>query len=149
VRSPYYLSREIPSIVVPMPNTGWPAFPDVTLANENLALDGPGQPPAYRAQRALASLQPSARYPFPPTATLVRGTVRASGASLAGATVRRAGQAQEYLTGADGEYVLFFSDIKGTGQAITLEAAHPLHTSASVNVTSVRGMTVLKDITLA
>lgn len=147
VRSPVYVARDIP-LALPPQNPLWPAYPDVTLADEDLPLDAPAQPAAYSAQRARATLQPSVKYPFPAGATLVRGTVHAGGSALKGASVRRSGDANAYLTGDDGEYVLFFFDIPGTGQALTIQATHPQHAPANTNVTSIRGMTVLNDITM-
>jgi hypothetical protein len=147
IRSPFYLPRDIP-LGLPMPAPRWPAFPDVNLADENLPLDAAGQSDAYRAQRALATLQPSASYPFPEGASLARGTVRAGGAVLAGAVVRRVGQSGEYVTEQDGQYVLPIEGVAGVGQAITLNATHPLHVAVDVNVVAVRGMTAIADIAL-
>jgi hypothetical protein len=63
--------------------------------------------------------------------------------------VLRTGQAAGYVTGRDGQYVLSFLDIQGPGQAITLEATHPLHVSVSVTAACVRGMTVIANIVMA
>src|SRR5205823_9946610 len=51
---PYYLDLDRP-IVLPMPHALWPAYPDLFLANQNLPLDDPAQPAAYRAQRRTAA----------------------------------------------------------------------------------------------
>lgn len=147
VRSPYYEPRDV-ALTLPRPDPRWPAFPDVTLANEALPLDTPAQPAAYRDQRALTTLQPTVRYPFPGGTTLIRGIVRAGGAELVGATVRRQGAAAGSRTDANGEYVLFFDDVAGSSQTVTLEASHPLHMTVAAPVGVVRGLTVLNDFAL-
>jgi hypothetical protein len=148
IRSPYYGARDI-GLTVPGPDPKWPAFPDVSQANESLALDSPAQPAAYRTQRTQATLQPSARYPFPGGATLVRGTVRSASQLLESARVRRAGQTAEYVTDTSGEYVLFIQDLVGPSQTVTIEVLHPLHVTVSTGVTCVRGMTVQQDFVMA
>jgi hypothetical protein len=147
VRSPFYLARDI-VLQLPMP-IAWPGFPDATLANEDLPLDSPLQPAAYRAQRQAATLIPSTKYPFSQEATLVRGTVRAGGQPLAGALVKRSGDDLEYLTDDAGDYVLFLDDVPGVGVGVTIEATHPQHPPASESVQALRGMTVLRDIAMA
>lgn len=147
VRSPYYAPLDV-SLTLPRPDPKWPAFPDVTLANEDLPLDSPSQPAAYRAQRAAVTLQPSVRYPFARGSTLVRGTVRTGGQPLEGAEVRRQGDPSASLTDANGEYVLFFDDIGGQGETVTIEASHPLHASVNAPVPLVRGLTVLREFAL-
>jgi hypothetical protein len=148
VRSPYYQPRDL-VVTLPFPSATWPAFPDVTLADEDLPLDSAAQPAAYRAQRLDATLVPGRRYPFPPTATLVRGTVRSGGQPLAGATVRRTGDALASVTDATGEYVLFFDDVPGVGAVVTLDATHPQHAAVASQVQMFRGMTALRDIAMA
>jgi hypothetical protein len=147
VRSPYYAPLDL-TLTVPRPDPKWPAFPDVTLANEALPLESPLQPAAYRSQRASVTLQPSVRYPFPGGTTLVRGAVRSGGQVLEGATVRRQGSTRDAATDVNGEYVLYFNDIAGTGQNVTLEALHPLHPTVSAPVALVRGLTVVKEFAL-
>lgn len=92
---PFYLPVNF-SLTLPMPEPldspwdpkpVWPAFPDILLADPDLTLDDPGQSPSYLGQRSLATLEPSTGYPFPAGATLLRGTVTAAGAKLAGALV--------------------------------------------------------------
>ena len=146
-RSPYYAPRDV-ALTLPRPNPRWPAYPDVTLANEALPLDSPAQPAAYRAQRASVTLQPTVRYPFPGGTTLVRGIVRTGGLPLEGATVRRQGDPGGAVTDASGEFVLFFTDIGGSGQNVTLEALHPLHATVTASVALVRGLTVLREFAL-
>jgi hypothetical protein len=148
VRSPYYVPRDV-TVTLPFPDAGWPAFPDVTLANEDLPLGSPLQPAAYRTQREAATLVPAPGYPFPPDATLVRGTVRSGGLPLAGAAVRRAGDPLAYVTERSGDYVLFFDDVPGVGAAVTVQATHPLHAPVSTTVQALRGTTVLRDISMA
>lgn len=147
VRSPYYVSLDV-TAAVPQSDPKWPAFPDITLADESLPLDSPAQPAAYRAQRSATTLQPSVRYPFSRGTTLVRGIVRGSGQVLAGASVRRQGDPTAALTDAAGEYVLFFTDLAGSGQTVTLEASHPLYTTVTAPVDVVRGFTVVRDFSL-
>ena len=145
VRSPYYLPREV---AIGLPLAGWLAFPNITLANEDAPLDAPSQPAAYRAQRDSVTVVPSTRYPFPSTATLVRGTVRSAGVPVAGATVRRQGSPLAYTTAVNGEYVLFLHDLPGVGAVVSVEATHPGHPSVVTPVQAFRGMTALNDITM-
>jgi hypothetical protein len=147
VRSFYYVARDI-TIQLPLPDNRWPAFPDVTLANEDLPLGSASQPAAYRAQRAAATLEPNTKYPFHSDATLVRGTVRSGNVPLAGATVRRVGDPMAYVTDAAGDYVLFFDDVLGVGAAMTIQATHPLHAPVNTIVQALRGTTVLRDIAM-
>jgi hypothetical protein len=144
----YYLPTDVsvivaePPIAVPVQKPIWPAFPDINLADGNKPLDDPRQPAAYRAQRRAAKLQPTVSYPFPAGSTLVRGHVFADGKALAGATVQRVGDDLQYTTGEDGQFVLFFTQIKGLGETITLHATHALHPTVEQAVTVSRGMTV-------
>ncbi len=147
VRSPYYVPRDI-TVQVPFPSTNWPAFPDVTLADEDVPLGSPAQPAAYRVQRAAATVEPSTMYPFPSDATLIRGTVRSGGVPLAGATVRRVADPAGYVTGATGEFVLFFDDVPGVGAALAVQATHPLHAPVNTMVQALRGTTVRRDISM-
>jgi hypothetical protein len=144
---PYYLPADV-SVVLPMPNPLWPAFPDVSLADQNKPLDDPTQPAAYRAQRAAVTLQPSTAYPFPVGATLVRGRVIADAMPLAAAMVRRGGDDMAYTTGEDGEFVLFFPGINGMAETVTLRASHPLHVDVDHTVQIRRGMTVATIISM-
>lgn len=143
--SPYYLPADIP-IVLPMPNPLWPAFPDLSLADLNKPLDDPTQPAAYRAQRVAVTLQPSTAYPFPVGTTLVRGRVIADAIPLAAALVQRVGDDMAYTTGDDGEFVLFFPQINGIAETITLRASHPLHVDVDHTIQVRRGMTVATTI---
>jgi hypothetical protein len=145
--SPYYFAAAIP-IAVPAPGALWPAFPDRTLANLAIPLDDPGQTAAYLAQRAQATLMPTAQYPFAAGANLARGTVTAAGAPLAGAQVSPLGGAQEYVTGIDGQYVLFFDSVDGMGQAATLQAVRAPYITQTAAVTLVRGQTVSQDFAM-
>lgn len=161
--TPYYVDAEIPNdgtvITVPVPGVAppdpvWPAFPDLLLANRSLQLDDPAQPTAYRTQYLAASLQPSTAYPFPDGATLVRGRVLAGTMPLSGATVRlvnvsdlpgprvRREKDQQYRTGEDGEFVLFFPDVIGASEIFTLRASHATRFDIDQNVQVRRGMTV-------
>ncbi len=147
--TPYYRAVNIP-VLVPSPDPLWPAYPDISVADKTKPLDDPTQSAAYRAQRALAALQPTAKYPFPEGASLVRGTVYAGQVPLAGARVRRVGDDLEYVTATEGEFVLFFDRVKGTGQKnVTLRASHPFRPDVDVMVDLRRGMTVAKSIVMA
>jgi hypothetical protein len=152
---PYYLPADIPITVaelpgsVPVQQPVWPAFPNVNLADNTKPLDDPTQTPAYRAQRLAATLQPSTAYPFPPGSTLVRGTVYANGIPLAGATVQSSAAELTYLTAADGGFVLFFTQLNGLDQTVTLQATHALHPAVQQNVEVHRGMTVTTSIIVA
>ena len=146
--TPYYLPTAIP-ITVPAPGALWPAFPDRTLADPTKLLNDPTQTAAYLAQRAQATLAPTTQYQFPPGASLVRGSVTSAGAPLAGAQVSLVGGTQSYVTGADGQYVLFFSSVTGTGQSVTLQAVCPPHPTQTITVTLLRGMTVSGDFAMA
>ncbi len=141
-RTPYYSPVTIP-VSLPMADPLWQAYPDVSLADLSKPLDDPTQPAPYRAQRALATLQPTPSYPFPSDATLVRGTVLAGGQPLAGVTVLRVGDASGTLSDASGEFVLFFDDVSDLGQPATIRASHPLQAgSVDVPVTLRLGTTV-------
>lgn len=146
--TPYYVDADI-NIALPAAADAWRMFPDSALADQDLPLDDPAQPAAYRSQRAAATLQPSVAYPFPEGATLVRGTVTANGAPLVGATVVRVGAAPEYVTGPSGEYVLFVPRVAGVSQDITVEADHALFPVQARTVLVRRGMTTLENFVLA
>jgi hypothetical protein len=75
--------------------------------------------------------------------------VFANGAPLAGATVQSAAAELQYLTDQDGEYVLFFTQISGVGETITLQATHALHPAVQQNTDVHRGMTVTMNIVMA
>lgn len=144
----YYFGVDIP-ITFPFAHANWPAFPDLLAADQTKPLDDPTQPLAFRQQRSQAMLQPTAAYPFPVGATLVRGIVIAGNARLANARVRRVGGDLEYLTGPDGQYVLFFKDVDGAAEVMTLRASHPLHLDLDRNVEVRRGMTVAQNFVMA
>jgi hypothetical protein len=138
---PYYQPVTI-AVVIPMPDPGWPAFPDRSIAQSN--------PAGYQQQVTAATLRPTTTYPFPENATLARGRVLAAGVPLAGATVRRDGAnpGLEYVTGADGEYVLFFDRVQGAAENLKLRASAAGHADALANVQVVRGETVSADIAI-
>jgi hypothetical protein len=149
VDTPYYQPVTIP-VNLPVPNALWPAFPDRTLADPTLMLDDPAQTVAYRAQRALATLRPTASYPFPQGTTLVRGTVRAGGVALPDATVFVDGQPQlSYVTASDGQFVIFFDQPQGMAQNLNLRAQHASKPDVLTPVTVQRGLSVKVDITMA
>jgi hypothetical protein len=142
VRTPYYQPVLI-TVTLPLSDPVWQAYPDLSLADPTKPINDPGQPAAYRAQLALATLAPTPQYPFPPDATLVRGTVLAGGQPLQGATVDRVGDTTSTSSDANGEFVLFFDDVSGMGQPATISATHPLYPSpVLVPVTLQRGTTV-------
>jgi hypothetical protein len=144
--TPYYRSVSIP-VVAPPPPAKWPAYPDITLANRNLRLDDPAQPAAFRKQFLLASLLPTAQYPFDSGATLVRGQITSGGAPLADATVSHVGGDEvPYVTDTNGEFVLFFEQSAGVPQPVTLRATHAAKVDKDQNVTILRGTTVVANI---
>jgi hypothetical protein len=142
---PFYFPADL-NITLPMPHSLWPAFPDLALADDTKPLDDPAQPAAYRTQRQTATLRPTAAYPFPAGATLVRGTVFAGAIPLSGATVRRTGSATGYTTAENGEFVLSFPNINGSSQTISLLATHPLHPDVNENVAVQRGMSTATNL---
>jgi hypothetical protein len=146
--TPYYLPKQIP-VTVPMPSALWPAFPDVTLANPSLPLGDPGQTAVYKAQRQSATLLPTNAYPFPEGATLIRGTVMHGGQPLGSAMVQQAGATDPaYITGADGQFVLFLSNPPGLPQQVTVNATHAGLAAGIANVTVIRGLTVSVTINM-
>jgi hypothetical protein len=158
LNQPAYYSKVDISIVLPMPTPRWPAFPDATLADPSKPLDDPNQSVAYRNQRDVATLLPTAAYPFPAGATLARGAVLSGGIPLNRARVRQVGgdplhptgaEDLVYETGPDGEFVLFFSKLNGTSKTVTLRASHALHLDVDQNVLVRRGLTVSQNIVMA
>jgi len=149
VQTPFYLPVNV-SVTLPLADPLWQAYPDLSLADRTKSLDDPTQPAAYRAERALATLRPTPQYPFPPGATLVRGTVLAGNVPLAGATVMRVGDSDGTLSDVNGEFVLFFDDVSGMGQAATIRATYPLYPApVDVQVTLQRGTTVSIQMVMA
>jgi hypothetical protein len=146
-QTPYYVPANI-AVTVPAPGALWPGFPDITLADPTKLLDDPAQTAAYLAQRAQATLMPTVQYPFAPGASLARGTVTAAGAPLAGAQVSIVGGSEQYVTGADGQYVLFLDSVTGTGQAATLQSVRAPYANQDVAVTLLRGLTIAQDIVM-
>jgi hypothetical protein len=146
----YYFAVDIP-VVIPPANGQWPAFPNLLLADQTKPLDDPTQPAAFRDQRSRATLQPTTSYPFPTGASLLRGRVLASGNPLANARVRRIdiSDGLEYRTGADGYYVLFFKNVKGASEQITVRASQVFQPDTDQPVTVRRGMTVTQNIVMA
>lgn len=145
---PYYFAVDIP-INIPPPNDRWPGYPDFLLADQTKPLDDPTQPLAFRDQRSRATLQPTTAYPFPAGTSLVRGRVLAAGNPLGNARVRRVNDDLEYRTGPDGFYVLFFKNVKGASEPITVRASHALYPDKDEAVTLRRGMTVTQNIIMA
>jgi hypothetical protein len=146
--TPYYLPTRI-QINVPMPQALWPAFPDQTLADPNLPLGDSGQTAAYKAQRQQATLLPSAQYPFPAGATLIRGSVTQGAQPLAATTMQQGGGVDTaYVTGADGQFVLFVTEPPALPQQITVTASHAGLASQNINVTVLRGLTVSTPIAM-
>jgi hypothetical protein len=159
--APYYQDADIP-VTLPFPDPRWPAFPDhLTLADLSRPLDDPRQTAEFLAERQRATLRPTTAYPFPPGATLVRGTVRAGGAPLAGATVGgtfevetepgvvELRQAVPYVTAAAGEYVLFFNDFAQDVEAVRVEATHPNYGAAARDAEVRHGTTAVVDFEMA
>jgi hypothetical protein len=146
--TPYYQPTSI-AVNIPMPSPLWPAFPDQTVADPSLPLGDAGQTAAYKSQRRQATLLPSTAYPFPGTSTLIRGTVMHGGLPLAAATVQQTGGTDlAYVTGADGQFVLFLSNPPAVPQVITVTAKHAGLADGSVNVTVTRGLTASATINM-
>ena len=145
--TPYYRKASI-VFRLPMPSERWPAFPDLTLADLSLPLDDPRQPQAYRDQRQLATLKPTTAYPFPEDATLLRGTVRAGDKPLSGARVEVIDADLEYETAENGEFVLFFPQLKGAKETLAVRATHALHLPVEKNITINRGATGISNFVM-
>jgi hypothetical protein len=145
--TPYYLPFDV-VVTLPFGSARWPVFPDIALADLTLRLDDPAQPPAYRAQRMQATLQPATTYPFPVGATLLRGTVTSGGTPLAVASITRASDNVSTATNPDGEFVLHFPSVAGVKQTFALAASHAAHGTANKNVEIVRESTTVADFIL-
>ncbi len=153
---PYYFARNFPFTVpepasLPPPDPTqrpvWPGLPDISLSDERYPLDDPRQDARYLAQRRSTTLQPTVAYPFPPDATLVRGTVLdAANEPVAEATVEWAAGGQSIVTDADGQFVIFLPDFPKPPR-IALTATHAsLSTTKNIDVR--RGMTVAANLQL-
>lgn len=159
-RTPYYQAVDIP-LLLPHPHPRWRTFPDRELADPQLLLDDPQQTAAFRAQYLQAALRPTVAYPFPPDATLVRGTVNANGTPLAEAVVSlvnvsdwpdqrpRRDRDLQYRTGSTGEFVLFFPEVFGVTEAFRLRATHPDHPTIEQVVTVHAARTTSTTLVLA
>ena len=145
---PYYLAKKINVTIpaqappAPAPRNPWPAFPDIRQANLNLPLGDRGQTALYKQQRTDATLFPTTAYPFPDGATLIRGTVTHAGQPQDGATVKQAGSKDPaYVTGKDGQFVLYWQDAPGIPKVVTLNVTAPSLPPKNQNVTVRRGLT--------
>jgi hypothetical protein len=151
--------------IVPKPyaqNSGKYVFLNLPAGASTVAVSSNQQPPLYQPAKiqvtipppnpkspvVSATLSPTTSYPFPPTATLVRGYVLSNNAPVPGAVVSAPGAPMNYTTAADGEYVLFFASITGVSQSITVTATPPRGPAKSVAVQVQRGTTVSQPITL-
>lgn len=142
----FYRPVSIP-VNVPAPPSKWPAYPDIALANPDLRLSDPAQPAPFRNQFTLASLLPTTQYPFGAGATLVRGRITSAGVPLANASVFTVGGDEiPYVTGASGEFVLFFEQSSGVPQTVTVRATHAGKPDTDLGVPVVRGATATADI---
>ncbi|HEX3151511.1 MAG TPA: hypothetical protein VHR66_25765 [Gemmataceae bacterium] len=148
VATPFYAPVTIP-IELPMSDPLWQAYPDPSLADKTKPPDDPSQPAAYRAQRVLATLVPTPRYPFPPGATLLRGTVLAGTVPLTGAAVIRVGDTGGTASDANGEFVLFFDDVSGMGQSATIKATSSGRPDVTMPIALQRGRSVSTLIVMA
>ncbi len=91
------------------------------------------------------ALQPNPRYPFPATATLVRGFVHdAASAPIAGVEVQVQSGGPVARTNAAGEFVFFFSYLVLT--AITIDFAKSGFADTSENLDVLPGQTVAVDV---
>lgn len=145
--TPYYRRASIP-FTLPMSNQHWPALPDLTLADLSLPLDDPAQPQIYQDQRRLATLKPTTAYPFSEDATLLRGTVRAGTKPLSGAKVEVVDADLEYETAENGDFVIYFSRLKGAQETLAVRATHALHPPVEKNIPIHRGTTVISNFAM-
>jgi hypothetical protein len=146
--TPYYRPTTI-TVSLPPARATWPAFPDLSLADRAKPLDSPDQPIGYRLQRTRAALLPTPRYPFPPEATLVRGTVLRGLTPVAGAAVTASANAAAATeTDAAGEFVLFVDRPPASGGPINVTATPPASPPRTVTVPVRRHSTVVVPITL-
>lgn len=146
--TPYYLPKQV-AVNVPMPAALWPAFPDITIADPTLPLGDSGQPAAYKMQRLAATLFPTTAYPFPAGATLIRGTVLRGGLPLSATTVQQTGGTDPaYVTGADGQFVLYLSNPPAIPLPVTISAQHAGLANGNANITVLRGLTVSVTINM-
>lgn len=155
--TPYYLPKTVtvavpvPPPAPPAPQYPWPAFPDLRLADPDLPLDDPGQPQAYSDQRKAATLWPNVAYPFPEATTLIRGTVTHGGPGnpLSGATVQQVASTDPaFVTGQDGQFVLFWKQAPGIPQQITLHVTAAGLPPKDQNAVIARGLTNVVNIDL-
>lgn len=148
--TPYYLAKAINlNITSPMPSPLWPAYPDITKADPTLPLGDPNQPAIYKTQRLNATLLPSNSYPFPSGSTLIRGTVTHGGIFLAGATVQQTGGTDPaYVTGADGQFVLFLKSPPSLPNKVTVTAKSAGLPDGQTDVTVLRGLSVSTTIAM-
>lgn len=147
--TPYYLPTDI-KVTIPPASPLWPAFPDITLADKTLPLWDPGQPQAYRTQFLQACLSPSVAYPFDAGMTMVRGTVLHANVPVSNVTVSDSGSTAlvPYVTGADGQFVLLFSNPPALPTAVTIRAQRPGNPDVDTPVTLLRAATVTLQINL-
>lgn len=154
-----------PIQIVPAPysnNLGTYIFSSLPAGANTLTIVSNQQPPLYqpvtiqvnipppnpKSPVVSATLNPTTSYPFPPTATLVRGYVLSNNSPVAGVLVSAPGAGMNYTTGKDGEYVLFFASLTGMSQSITVTATPPGGAAKSVAVQVQRATTVSLAITL-
>jgi hypothetical protein len=144
--TPFYLPTDI-NVTLPAGTALWPAFPDITLANPTLPLSDPGQPAAYRTQFLQCALQPAIAYPFDNGATLLRGMVLQAGVAVSGASVFDVpGNALPYTTGADGQFVLVWTNPPAAPVATTIRTQRAGHPDVDTTVTIQRGVTTAVTI---
>ncbi|MFN7545830.1 MAG: hypothetical protein ACK5TN_23885 [Acidobacteriota bacterium] len=112
MQPPVYLPVNI-TVTLPLSDALWPGYPDRSVADLSLPFDSPFQPSLFRSQYLETSLKPTAAYPFPGDATLVRGTVSSALGPLDEVTVSDA-SGLRYRTGPDGEFAVFMAPYRTT-----------------------------------
>jgi hypothetical protein len=140
--TPYYLPLDL-NVTIPQPPSSWPAFPDISVANPNLMLSDPAQPPAYRTQFLQSCLAPAVTYPFDAAATLVRGTVLHGDAPVPGVTMLDPADSTvlPYVTAVDGQFVLIFQTPEALPTNVTIQAQQPGRPNVNTSVILMRAST--------
>lgn len=138
---PLYLPVDL-AVTLPVTDPLWPAFPDRSLADPTLSFDSPFQTPLFRSQYRQASLIPSASYPFPGDATLIRGMVTSATGPLDQVSISE-GTELRYLTGETGEYAVFIAPFQ---PAVTLTFQRPGFSDSVVPVNAASQGTAVVNV---
>ncbi len=107
-------------------------FPEEIIA-DMLAFSDPKNPVVEVNGKPEIALKPNPGYPFPASATLVRGLIESgSGKPVAGLRVRVKGKDIENLTDSRGEFVLYFKNLVKTEEVILIINGEPDEHSITV-----------------